>query len=85
MIRGSVPRRKAMKSRGKGATPAADLLSCRLHHPERVGYKTLKYKCGNTGVDGNPVLCDACAEEFKDRDWRREAEENGEVWDEEGY
>ena len=24
MIRGSVPRRKAMKSRGKGATPAAD-------------------------------------------------------------
>ena len=53
--------------------------------PKGVGYKTLKYKCGNTGVDGNPVLCDACAEEFKDRDWRREAEENGEVWDEEGY
>jgi hypothetical protein len=50
-----------------------------------TGYVTLKYKCGNTGVDGYPVLCETCEKIHEGRDWRREAEEAGETWDESGY
>ena len=48
-----------------------------------VGYKTLKYKCGNTGVDGFPVLCDKCAETFDSQQYRQERAEDGENIDDE--
>ena len=53
--------------------------------PTKYSSKTLKYKCGNTGVDGYPVLCDKCAEENEGRDWQAEAAANGEAWDENDY
>jgi hypothetical protein len=51
--------------------------------PTKYSHKTLKYHCGNTGIDGFPVLCDECAEKLKDVDWRAEAAANGENFDEE--
>jgi hypothetical protein len=36
------------------------------------------YKCGNTGVDGFPVLCDKCGEKFDRSEFRREMAECGE-------
>lgn len=29
--------------------------------PSGYDYKKLNYKCGNTGIDGEAVLCDTCA------------------------
>lgn len=49
--------------------------------PTKYSYKVLKYKCGNTGIAGYPVLCDKCAEENKGRDFRAEAIEAGENFD----
>ena len=46
-------------------------------------YKTLPYKCGNTGVDGFPVLCDKCAEDFDSHQYRQERAEDGENIDDE--
>ena len=51
--------------------------------PTKYSSKTLKYKCGNTGIDGYPVFCDECATENEDVDWRAEAMANGENFDEE--
>lgn len=42
------------------------------------GVKKLAYKCGNTGIDGYPVLCEKCAATFSPADYRREVEEAGE-------
>jgi hypothetical protein len=44
-------------------------------------YKEITVKCGNTSPSGDPWLCDKCEKQHKGRDWRREAEENGEQWD----
>ena len=49
--------------------------------PKGWGYKTLTYKCGNTGIDGYPVLCDDCKVKYRDVDWREEARLNGENFD----
>ena len=46
------------------------------------GYKTLKYKCGNTGVDGYPVLCEECIETFDPQAYRENCAANGERIDE---
>lgn len=51
--------------------------------PTKYSYKTIKYKCGSTGIDGFPVFCGECAEKHKNVDWRAEAEANGENFDDE--
>ena len=48
-------------------------------------YKEITVRCGNTSPHGNPWLCDACAKKLKDVDWRREAIEAGETWDEDEW
>ena len=45
--------------------------------------KEIKVKCGDTSPTGYPWQCEKCAEINKDRDWRREAMENGENFDDE--
>lgn len=40
-------------------------------------------RCGSTGPQGYPQFCDACEGQYADRDWRREAIEAGENFDEE--
>jgi len=40
--------------------------------------KVWVYKCGQTGVDGYPVLCPVCHESFDREQYRREIEECGE-------
>jgi len=35
--------------------------------PKGWDYKTLKYKCGNTGIDGRAVLCGECAQKVSER------------------
>ena len=50
--------------------------------PRGFSYKAIKVKCGSTGPDGYPQFCDSCAVKYAKRDWRKEAEEAGEQWDE---
>jgi hypothetical protein len=40
--------------------------------------KMVTYKCGNTGVDGYPVLCMKCAKDFDRTEFRRQIEAAGE-------
>jgi len=44
-------------------------------------YKEIPMKCGNTGLSGNPELCDECSEIHEGRNWRQEAEAMGETWE----
>jgi hypothetical protein len=50
--------------------------------PTRFDYKQVPATCGQTGYYGDPIFCADCAPKYKDRDWRREAEEAGERYDE---
>ena len=43
--------------------------------------RKITVRCGNTSPTGYPYLCDKCEVLHKDRDWRREAMENGENFD----
>lgn len=43
--------------------------------------RAITVKCGNTSPYGTPYLCDKCEVTHAGRDWRREAEEAGERWD----
>ena len=47
-------------------------------------YKEITVRCGNTSPSGNPFLCTTCERRHAGRNWRREAEEAGESWDEGG-
>jgi len=47
----------------------------------RYSAKMIKVRCGNTSPHGSPFLCEKCEEINAGRDWRREAELNGEQWD----
>lgn len=49
--------------------------------PTKFSSKIVPIRCGDTGIHGDPVFCDICAPKYADRDWRREAEENGERYD----
>ena len=40
--------------------------------------KMVKYKCGNTGIDGYPVLCDECEKHFDSQKYREDVEACGE-------
>ncbi|OEU68480.1 MAG: hypothetical protein BBJ57_07320 [Desulfobacterales bacterium PC51MH44] len=53
--------------------------------PTKYHYKEIKSRCGATSPYGDPWLCDKCAKINEGRDWRREAEEAGECWGEDGY
>ena len=44
-------------------------------------YKEISVKCGNSSPHGSPWLCEKCEKKEGHRDWRREAEEAGEQWD----
>lgn len=50
--------------------------------PRGYGYVEITVKCGSTSPSGEPWLCEDCEKIHAGRDWRREAEENGEQWDE---
>lgn len=55
---------------------------CQVEIPKPPTYmKMITVKCGSTGYDGYPVFCAECEPKYAGRDWRREAEENGEQWD----
>jgi hypothetical protein len=54
-----------------------------VYVPRGWDYKMITVKCGNTSPSGEPWLCEKCAKKHADRNWRREALENGENWDEE--
>ena len=49
--------------------------------PRGYDYKEIPFKCGNTGLHGSPEFCPECEEIHAGRDWRKEAEENGEQWE----
>lgn len=49
--------------------------------PTRYSAKTIKMHCGNTGIDGYPEFCEECAVFNAGRDFRREAIEAGENFD----
>jgi hypothetical protein len=53
--------------------------------PRGYSGKMVPAKCGQTGIYGYPIFCDSCVSKYEDRDWRQEALENGEAWDEEDY
>jgi hypothetical protein len=53
--------------------------------PTRYSAKLIKVKCGNTSPWGDPWLCEDCEKKNAGRDWRREAELNGEAWGPEDY
>lgn len=53
--------------------------------PKGWDYKEITVNCGNTSPHGSPWLCEKCAEKHAGTDWRREAIEAGETWDEEDY
>jgi hypothetical protein len=44
-------------------------------------YVEVEVACGSTSPSGYPWLCPECEEKHAGRDWRREAEEAGEQWD----
>ena len=48
-----------------------------------LGYKKITVRCGDTSLSGDPHLCPLCTEIHKDRNWRQEAEDMGETWEEE--
>jgi hypothetical protein len=49
--------------------------------PRGYDYKEITTRCGSTGYYGYPDFCEDCALKYQDRDWKREAEEAGERWD----
>ena len=50
--------------------------------PTRYHYKTIVMKCGNTGLDGYPILCDECSKSFDSHQYRVDCAEAGENIDE---
>ena len=45
-------------------------------------YREHKTRCGSTGVDGYPQFCDKCEKKYNNVNWKQEARDNGEAWDE---
>jgi hypothetical protein len=50
--------------------------------PRGFGWREITVTCGSTSPSGEPWLCIDCEKANAGRDWRREAEEAGETWDE---
>jgi hypothetical protein len=53
-----------------------------VYVPKGWDYREITVQCGNTSPSGYPYLCDECEVRNAGRDWRREAIEAGETWDE---
>ena len=49
--------------------------------PTKYSYKTITVKCGSTSPDGSPWLCEKCEKIHGHRNWRQEAMEAGENFD----
>lgn len=58
---------------GSGCGKEVQVFVPRGHHG-----KMIAYKCGNTGVDGFPVLCKKCCKGFDRGVFRKEMAECGE-------
>jgi hypothetical protein len=54
-----------------------------VYVPRGWDYREITVRCGNTSPTGEPYLCGDCAKRHAGRDWRREAIEAGEQWEEE--
>ena len=52
-----------------------------VYVPTKYSHKPVKTRCGSTGIYGDPNFCDKCEKHYAGRNWRREAEENGERYD----
>jgi hypothetical protein len=52
-----------------------------VYVPRGYDYKPINVRCGNTSPSGCPWLCETCDKMEGHRDWRAEAEEAGEQWD----
>lgn len=50
--------------------------------PKGWGYKIVKYRCGNTGLDGYPVLCPEHEKTFDRQEYRENCAANNENIDE---
>lgn len=55
----------------------------KVYVPTEFDVKEITVKCGNTSPSGIPWLCEECTVIHKDRNWRKEAEDAGETWEEE--
>jgi len=53
-----------------------------VYVPKGYDYREITVRCGNTSPSGYPWQCDECAKRNAGRDWKREAAEAGEQWDE---
>lgn len=53
-----------------------------VYVPSGWDMKAINVRCGNTSPHGSPWLCDECARKHEGRNWRREAEDAGERWEE---
>lgn len=51
--------------------------------PTKYSAKLVPAKCGQTGIYGAPIFCEACEKLNEGRNWRREAIEDGENFDDE--
>jgi len=56
-----------------------------VYIPKGWDYKAITVRCGNTSPSGNPYLCEQCAEKYAGRNWRAEAIEAGETWEEDEW
>ena len=52
---------------------------------DKWNYKPITVHCGNTSHTGYPYFCYKCTKKYKNVDWKREAIEAGETWDEDGW
>jgi len=50
--------------------------------PSGLDVKEITVRCGNTSPSGAPWLCSECEQTHGHRNWRREALEAGEQWEE---
>ncbi len=48
--------------------------------PHGYDYKEISVECGSTSPSGDPWQCEACAEKYKDVDFRADAMEHGESY-----
>jgi hypothetical protein len=51
--------------------------------PTKYSAKIVPAKCGQTGIHGAPIFCEACEKLNAGRNWRREVIEAGENFDDE--
>jgi len=53
--------------------------------PRGYAYREITVRCGQTSPSGFPYQCEKCEKKNEDRDWQREAAENGEAWGPDDY